>query len=205
MIRVLIIDDQKILLEGLATILSQCGDVEIVGTIPFSELAESACTLTHPDVIFMDICMEGKNSGIELTRRIKEKNPGQKIIIMTGFQDISFLEMAQDAGADSFIYKESSAAVFIDCMKRTVAGERLYPDVKGTVKFGIHGVTLTQRELDILQLICRNLSYQEIASELGISKRTVSFHISNMLTKTGHKSIVGLAVEATDKGYASGP
>ena len=119
--------------------------------------------------------MEGKNSGIELTRRIK-KNPGQKIIIMTGFQDISFLEMAQDAGADSFIYKESSAAVFIDCMKRTVAGERLYPDVQGTVKFGIHGVTLTQRELDILQLICRNLSYQEIASELGISKHRQLSH-----------------------------
>ena len=62
-----------------------------------------------------------------------------------------------------------------------------------------------ERELDILRLICRNLSYQEIADELGISKRTVSFHISNMLSKTGHKSIVGLAVEAADKGYASAP
>ncbi|MDY2904873.1 MAG: response regulator transcription factor [Caecibacter massiliensis] len=205
MIRVLVIDDQKILLEGLAAILSQCDDVEIVGTIPFSEMVESACSLTKPDVIFMDICMEGKNSGIELTKRLKEKNPGQKIIIMTGFQDISFLEMSRDAGADSFIYKESSAATFIECMKRTVAGEQIYPDVQGNVTFGVCGVTLTERELDILRLICRNLSYQEIADELGISKRTVSFHISNMLSKTGHKSIVGLAVEAADKGYASAP
>ena len=55
MIRVLVIDDQKILLEGLAAILSQCDDVEIVGTIPFSEMVESACSLTKPDVIFMDI------------------------------------------------------------------------------------------------------------------------------------------------------
>ena len=85
MIRVLVIDDQKILLEGLAAILSQCDDVEIVGTIPFSEMVESACSLTKPDVIFMDICMEGKNSGKQLTKRLKEKNPGQKIIIMTGF------------------------------------------------------------------------------------------------------------------------
>lgn len=83
-----------------------------------------------------------------------------------------------------------------------MAGEHIFPDVRGQVTFGIQGVTLTDRELDILRLVCRNLSYQEIADELHISKRTVSFHISNMLSKTGHKSLVGLAVEAADKGYA---
>lgn len=70
--------------------------------------------------------------------------------------------------------------------------------------FGIQGVTLTDRELDILRLVCRNLSYKEIADELHISIRTVSFHVSNMLRKTGHKSLIGLAVEAADKGYAPG-
>lgn len=110
--------------------------------------------------------------------------------------------MARDAGADSFIYKESAARDFIDCLERTLAGEHLFPDVREKVTFGACHISLTDRELDILRLVCQNLSYQEIADELQISKRTVSFHISNMLSKTGHKSLIGLAVEAADKGYA---
>lgn len=112
------------------------------------------------------------------------------------------IEMAREAGADSFIYKESAARDFIDCLERTLAGEHLFPDVREKVTFGACHISLTDRELDILRLVCQNLSYQEIADELQISKRTVSFHISNMLSKTGHKSLIGLAVEAADKGYA---
>lgn len=202
MIRLMIVDDQKILLEGLAKLFEGQHHIEVVSTLPFSELVEPVCKRLRPDAILLDICMEGKNSGITLTQRLKAKNPALKIIIMTGFQDISFLKMARDAGADSFIYKESTAEEFISCLERTMAGEHIFPDVRGQVTFGIQGVTLTDRELDILRLVCRNLSYQEIADELHISKRTVSFHISNMLSKTGHKSLIGLAVEAADKGYA---
>lgn len=202
MIRLLIVDDQKILLEGLKKIFEGQRHIEVVSTLSFSELVEPACDRLRPDAVLLDICMEGKNSGIALTQRLKKKYPGQKIIIMTGFQDISFIEMARDAEADSFIYKESAARDFIDCLERTLAGEHLFPDVRGKVTFGACHISLTDRELDILRLVCQNLSYQEIADELQISKRTVSFHISNMLSKTGHKSLVGLAVEAADKGYA---
>jgi DNA-binding NarL/FixJ family response regulator len=151
----------------------------------------------------MDICMEGRTSGIEVTRRIKKALPRQKIIIMTGFADVHFVEMAREAGADSFIYKESSAADFVDTMERTLKGEHLFPDVKERTTFGLHHARLTQRELDILRLVCRNKSYQEIAETLHISRSTVSFHVSNMLAKTGHKNLVGLAVEAAEKGYAA--
>ena len=73
----------------------------------------------------------------------------------------------------------------------------------GTSTLGCTNSTLTEREFEILQRICRSMSYAEIAEDLGITKRTVNFHIGNMLSKTGYKSIVGLAVEATDKGYTS--
>lgn len=66
---------------------------------------------------------------------------------------------------------------------------------------GLAGTRLTKREQEILQLICEELSYEEIATRLNVSKRTVSFHISNMLTKTGHRSIVGLAVDAVKNNY----
>ncbi len=202
MIRLIIVDDQKILLEGLKKIFEGQRHIEVVSTLSFSELVEPACNRFRPDAVLLDICMEGKNSAIALTRRLKKKYPGQKVIIMTGFQDVSFIEMARDAGADSFIYKESAARDFIDCLERTLAGEHLFPDVREKVTFGGCHISLTDRELDILRLVCQNLSYQEIADELQISKRTVSFHISNMLSKTGHKSLIGLAVEAADKGYA---
>ena len=96
---------------------------------------------------------------------------------MTGFQDISFLEMARSAGADSFIYKESTAREFMDCLEKTMAGEHIFPDVRGQVTFGIQGVTLTDRELDILRLVCRNLSYKEIADILCITEDQVKVNI----------------------------
>lgn len=178
MIRLIIVDDQKILLEGLKKIFEGQRNIEVVSTLSFSELVEPACDRLRPDAVLLDICMEGKNSGIALTRCLKKKYPSQKVIIMTGFQDVSFIEMAREAG------------------------EHLFPDVREKVTFGACHISLTDRELDILRLVCENLSYQEIADELQISKRTVSFHISNMLSKTGHKSLIGLAVEAADKGYA---
>ncbi len=204
MIRLMIVDDQKILLDGLAHLFEHSESIQVVKQLSFSEIAEVAAQVVQPDIILMDICMEGRTSGIETTRRIKEKMPRQKIVIMTGFPDVHFVEMAKEAGADSFIYKESSAKEFVDCLERTMSGEHIFPNVQEKTTFGFYHAQLTARELEMLRLICQNKSYQEIADELHITKRTVSFHISNMLAKTGHKSIVGLAVEAADKGYANG-
>lgn len=202
MIRVMIVDDQRILLDGLIYLFEHTGRIQVVKVLPFSEIAEVAAQVVQPDIILMDICMEGRTSGIEVTRRIKKALPRQKIIIMTGFADVHFVEMAKEAGADSFIYKESAAGDFISCIERTLKGEHIFPNVKQRTTFGLHHACLTQRELDILHWICKNKSYQEIADILHISRSTVSFHVSNMLAKTGHKSIVGLAVEAAEKGYA---
>ena len=135
MIRLLIVDDQKILLDGLARLFELYEDLEVVGELPFSEMAETACARLKPHVVLMDICMEGKTSGIECTRRIKKHFPRQKIIIMTGFQDVHFVELAREAGADSFIYKESAADQFVDCIRRTMAGEHLFPDVQERTTF----------------------------------------------------------------------
>lgn len=204
MIKILLVDDQKILLEGLVKILSPMEDLSIVGTCTLSELTEAACRRLCPDLVLMDICMEGRTSGIQICERLKASFPDLRVILMTGMQEIAFLDWARAAGADSFIYKESSGEAFADCIRATMAGAQIYPDALGTSSFGETGVQLTEREFAILQRVCRNMSYHEIAQELGITKRTVSFHISNMLSKTGHKSIIGLAVEAAEKGYASG-
>ncbi|WP_315453114.1 response regulator transcription factor [uncultured Selenomonas sp.] len=202
MIKILLVDDQKILLEGLVKILAPLDDIKVVGTCTLSELAEEACIRLAPDLVLMDICMEGRTSGIQICTRLKKQFPNLRIVLMTGMQEVAFLEWAKDAGADSFIYKESSGEAFAACIRATMEGRRIYPSAVARCALGGTDNPLTERELAILQRICRNMNYDEIADELGITKRTVNFHIGNMLAKTGYKSIVGLAVEATERGYA---
>ena len=151
----------------------------------------------------MDICMESRTSGIRICRRLKERFPEIRVVMMTGMSELAFVGWARDAGADSFIYKEAAGEAFLDCIRRTMAGEHVFPVIRGRDTFGAAEANLTERELEILQLICRSKSREEIAELLGISKRTVGFHITNMLEKTGHKSVVGLAVEAAEKGLTS--
>ena len=201
MIKILLVDDQKILLEGLIKILSPLEDIEILGTCLLSELTEEACRRLHPDLVLMDICMEGRTSGIQICQRLKAVFPHLRVVLMTGMQEVAFLEHAKEAGADSFIYKESSGEAFASCIRATMQGMHIYPDACTPSAFGCTETPLTEREFDILRRICRNMSYDEIADDLGITKRTVNFHVGNMLAKTGYKSIIGLAVEATEKGY----
>ena len=202
MIKILLVDDQKILLEGLVKILAPLDDIKVVGTCTLSELAEEACIRLAPDLVLMDICMEGRTSGIQICARLKKQFPNLRVVLMTGMQEVAFLDWAKDAGADSFIYKESSGEAFAACIRATMQGRRIYPSAAAGCVFGGTDNPLTEREIAILQRICRNMNYDEIAAELGITKRTVNFHIGNMLAKTGYKSIVGLAVEATERGYA---
>lgn len=202
MIKLIIVDDQNILIDGLKKLLEAAGDIQVIGTYNIGEVVERACERQRPDMVLMDICMEGRNSGITTARALKSRFPQLKVIVMTGFAEVSYLERAKEAGADSFIYKESSGEEFIACVRETAAGGHVFPAVKEPCGFGEGNTAFTDREREILRLVCRNMSYQEIAEELKVTKRTVSFHISNMLSKTGHKSIVGLAVEAANKGYA---
>ena len=204
MIKILLVDDQKILLEGLVKILTPLKDIRIIGTCTLSELAEEACMRLVPDLVLMDICMEGRTSGIQICERLKKRFPKLRVILMTGMQELAFIDWAKEAGADSFIYKESSGETFAACIRETIRGRKIYPKMQTVYTFGGTDLPLTNRELAILQLICRNKTYDEIAADLSITKRTVNFHISNMLAKTGYKSIVGLAVEATERGYAGG-
>lgn len=181
MIDILLVDDQKILLEGLKKVFEPVPDIAVCATCALAELAEEACLRYRPDLVLMDICMESRTSGIRICRRLKERFPEIRVVMMTGMSELAFL----------------------DCIRRTMAGEHVFPVIRGRDTFGAAEANLTERELEILQLICRSKSREEIAELLGISKRTVGFHITNMLEKTGHKSVVGLAVEAAEKGLTS--
>ncbi|MDO4178555.1 MAG: response regulator transcription factor [Phascolarctobacterium sp.] len=201
MLKILLVDDQKVLLDAFVNALSKNEDFEIVGSLTEARLADIACQRLNADVVLLDICTDGGLTGLEAIPRIKENSPHTKIIIMTGFPEMSFLERAQKAGADSFIYKSNTMEEFVDCIRKTAAGERCYPDTHKEYTFGSDNEVLTERELEVLRYFSEGMSRKEIADKLFVSTSTVNYHINNMLIKTGYKNLIGLALEAANKGY----
>ena len=112
MIDILLVDDQKILLEGLRKIFEPAPEIAVCATCALAELAEEACLRYRPDLVLMDICMESRTSGIRICRRLKERFPAIRVVMMTGMSELAFVGWAKDAGADSFIYKEASGEAF---------------------------------------------------------------------------------------------
>lgn len=200
--KIAIVDDQKLFLEGFGKILETVEDFNVAATFNNAADLFKFCEFNRIDAVLMDICMEGKNSGIEAAKELKRRFPQVKVINMTGFAELSFIQKAKEAGADSFVYKDASSEEFIECVRRTLRGESIYPNLSTTITFGFTQVPLMPKELEVLKYVCRGMSYQEIAETMHISINTVKYHIKNMLSKTGHKSIVGLAVEAANKGLA---
>jgi len=201
MLKILLVDDQKVLLDAFVNALSKEEDFEIVGSLTEARIADIACQRFGVDAVLLDICTDGGVTGLEAISRIKESSPKTKIIIMTGFPEMSFLERAKKSGADSFIYKSNTMEEFVSCIRRTVAGEHCYPDVQKEYTFGDYNEVLSERELEILRYFSEGMSRKEIADALFISPSTVNYHINNMLLKTGYKNLMGLALEAANKGY----
>ena len=150
----------------------------------------------------MDVCTSGNKDGIEAAAEIKAKFPKIKIIIVTSMVEVSYLERARAAKVDSFWYKDISPEALIDVIDRTMAGEHLFPNETPKVKLGLAESTdLTSKEIEVLRLICDGLEYDEIADKLDIAERTVKYHASNILSKTGYANRTRLAIAVTNKKF----
>jgi len=135
--------------------------------------------------------------GLTCARTIKKNNPDIKIIIATSTAESRWIDKAKKADIDSFWFKEYSDIPLTEIMDRTMNGESVYPDTQPNPEFGeIKKYDLTERELEVLRELTRNLTNDEIAENLNISMHTVKRHIENILAKTGYKSRVDLAVNA---------
>ncbi len=128
--------------------------------------------------------------------------PNIKIIVVTSMVEVGFLERAKAAKVDSFWYKDLSPEDLIDVIDRTMAGEHLFPHETPQVKLGLVSSTdLTAKEIQVLRLVCDGLEYSEIAQTLSITERTVKYHVSNILQKTGYANKTRLAIAVTGKKF----
>ncbi len=190
--KVLIVDDHESMSDSLFQALKTTENFIVVGSLKSADHAELYCMKLKPDLIFMDVCTEGGASGLDAIKTIREKYPDIKVIVMSGFDEITYAPRAKEAGAHAFVFKSKSLDYFVKVAKGVMEGESFFPEPKVIVT-SMGEAPLTEREMEVLRLLCKHMTNQEIASELFISEHTVKYHKSNMLAKTGFSKTVDLA------------
>jgi two-component system, NarL family, response regulator LiaR len=190
MIRVLFVDDHEMVRIGVSSYLTAQPDIEVVAEADDGSTAIDLALEHKPDIILMDLVMK-EMDGIEATRRIIEKWPEAKIIIVTSFLDDDKVYPALEAGATSYMLKTSKASEIADAVRSTYEGQTvLEPEVTGKMMLKMRGRNmaqpheeLTNREMEILLLMAEGKTNQEIADDLFIALKTVKTHVSNILGK----------------------
>jgi len=213
MIRVLIADDHELMRNGLRAILGAQQDIEVVGEAEHGALAVENAIRLHPDVVIMDIRMP-RLDGIEATRRLAvqgEKAP--KVLVLTTFDLDEYVYQALRAGAAGFLLKDTPPRQLAEAVRTIAAGESLLaPAVTkrlieryvsrppGDTARRERFAELTERELEVLQLITRGLSNAEIGARLFLSEATVKTHVTRILSKLGVRDRVQAVVLAYETG-----
>lgn len=198
MIRVMIVEDQTMLRESLATAIGIQKDMCVVGKIADAAEVMQAVDGVDADLVLMDVCTENDSSGIVAARRIKESCKDIKVVIMTGMPEVTFVEQARKAKVDSFVYKNVSTEELMGIIRSTMDGYSTFPRQLPSIFSDI--AALTDTEMDILRLVCKTKTRKEIAAELYLSEGTVKRHISEILAKTGYDNILRLAIHAVANG-----
>lgn len=190
--KVLIVDDHESMIDSLSFALTRSNEFEVVGSLKSAEHAELYCQKLKPHLVLMDVCTERGASGLEATSVIRDKFPEIKVVVMTGFDEITYIPRAKEVGAHAFVFKSKSLDYFVEVAKGVLQGKIFFPESK-TVPISMGEEPLTEREIEILRLLCKHMTNKEIAEELFISEHTVKYHKSNMLAKTGFKKTIDLA------------
>jgi DNA-binding NarL/FixJ family response regulator len=203
----MIVDDHKIFRTGLRIILNGISSFSVIGSYPDGKSLLQALVVETPNVIFMDIKLPDEN-GITLTQLVKKRYPKVKVIALTMFGDIEYFNEMFDAGADGFLLKSTDTGELEKAVKEIVAGGTYFakefigylslkPKFNNELPLSIN---LSDRELEVLKLICEGCSNNEIAEKLFISKHTVDGHRRNLISKTGVKNAPNLVLFALKNG-----
>jgi len=186
--------------DSLAGEFSSVNGFEVVLCIASADFAEAACQLKQPALIIMDVCTEGGASGLDAAAKIRKRYPGIKIIVTSGFDEITYAPRAKELGVHAFIYKSKSLGYYRKVAHRVLAGEYVFPQPK-TIPMPRGETPFTEREMEVLHMLCRHKKISEIAGDLFIAEKTVRRHIENMLKKTGFRSMMELVVYIVSNGW----
>jgi NarL family two-component system response regulator LiaR len=209
-IKVLIVDDHRVVRQGLRTFLDLNDDIQVVGEAGDGEEAVDLAARLAPDVVLMDLVMP-RLDGIAATSRIKALSLGAKVIALTSFTEDDKVFPAIQAGASSYLLKDVSPDALVEAIRAAHRGEaRLHPEVLRKLMEQVaaqpgsgkpaDGPQLTEREGDVIRLVAQGKSNREIATALVISEKTTKAHISNILGKLGLDDRTQMAIYAIKNG-----
>ncbi len=209
-IKVLIVDDHKVVRQGLRTFLELQEDVLVVGEAEDGQAAVEMVRQLNPNVVLMDLVMP-RLDGISATRQVKSLGSNVKVIALTSFTEDDKVFPAIQAGASSYLLKDVSPDDLVDAIRAAHRGEaRLHPDIARKLMEQVTrqadsrrdspAEDITEREKEVVRLVAQGRSNQEIARELVISEKTVKTHVSNILGKLQLQDRTQLAIYAIKKG-----
>ncbi len=190
MIRVLIVDDHRVVRLGLEALLDETDDLELVGWAGDGEEAVRLAAALKPDVVLMDLNMP-TTDGVEATRQIVSNNAGVNIVVLTSFSDRERVLAAIDAGAIGYQLKDADTRTLLESIRNAADGHspldpRVATEVLASRARGSQDVTqLTDREEDVLRLVGDGLLNKQIARQLGISESTVKSHLTRVFQTIG--------------------
>ncbi|MBL4755650.1 MAG: response regulator transcription factor [Flavobacteriales bacterium] len=214
-IKIVIVDDHDLVREGLVGMLGSVDGVEVVGEAENGRMAVEQANKLHPDIIIMDVNMPEMN-GIEATREVVAKNPKVKVLVLTMHSDKEYVKQMLRAGATGYLLKNTKKDGFERAIKAVYHGENYFSNSvsgllinnylnQGNEKIKDSKVDrlLSEREKEVLTLLCDGLINKEIGNELFISTRTVETHRRNIMQKLDVHAVADLVRIAVKAGLSS--
>jgi two-component system NarL family response regulator len=182
-IRILCVDDHRIVREGLALIIGRQPDMVVVGAASSGEEAVEMFTRFKPDITLMDLNLRGM-SGLDAIKAIRRHDARARLVVLTMHNGEEYIHRALEAGAASYVLKDTLSDNLVGTIRDVYEGRRtLAPDVEARLAERAGNAHLTPREVQVIELISQGMRNKEIAATLGISFETAQVHVKNILAK----------------------
>lgn len=193
MTRTFIVDDHPMVVEGIRTMLSHMPDIQVVGHAMNAASALGFFVNNSADVVLLDINLPDE-SGIEVCKKLLTRNSSLKILALTNFDQLTYLQSMREAGAKGYLLKNASSGEIQRALQTVLNGKEYWlgkTDVRESLQEH-NSLLLTRREIEVLKLIAEGLTNQEIADKLYISASTVDSHRKNLISKLQVKNTAAL-------------
>ncbi|HTF27500.1 MAG TPA: response regulator transcription factor [Flavitalea sp.] len=199
MIRIFIVDDHPMVVEGMRSILTQMTDVEVAGHAMNAASCMGYFVNNSADLVLLDINLPDQ-SGIDVCKALLKRKPELKVISLTNFDQLTYLQNMKDAGAKGYLLKNSSSDEIEKAITTVMAGNEFWlgrDNVRESIQ-DHNQLLLTRREIEVLKLIAEGLTNQEIADKLFVSTSTVDSHRKNLMSKLQVKNTAALVRTALE-------
>jgi DNA-binding NarL/FixJ family response regulator len=182
-IRVMCVDDHRVMLDGLALLIGRQPDMEVVASATTVDQAVAEFERARPDITLMDLQLPGLN-GVEGIRQIRLLSPDARIVVLTMYQGDEDIYRSLEAGAATYVLKDTLSDELVSVIRQVHEGNKpVTPAVEALLESRRQQPPLTPREIQVVQLIAEGLRNKEIAVALGISEQTAKVHVKNILYK----------------------